>query len=73
MSELSYKVLTRNVCKNVTKTRIRVTVVGEEKQLSITYTEGMIGFSHPAPKAHAPYYIVICGLSGPTIFLHIIS
>jgi hypothetical protein len=29
--------------------------------------------SYPACKAHAPYYIVICGLSGSTIFFHIIS
>jgi hypothetical protein len=28
--------------------------------------------SYPACKAHAPYYIVICGLSGSTIFVHII-
>ena len=27
--------------------------------------------SYPAFKAHAPYYIVICGLSGSTIFFHI--
>jgi hypothetical protein len=29
--------------------------------------------SYPARKAHAPYYIVICGLSGSTVFFHIIS
>jgi len=28
---------------------------------------------YPACNAHAPHYIVICGLSGSTIFLHIIS
>jgi len=30
-------------------------------------------FSHLAFKAHAPRYIVISGLSGCTIFFHIIS
>jgi hypothetical protein len=29
--------------------------------------------SYPARKAHAPYYIVICGLSNCTIFFHTIS
>ena len=29
--------------------------------------------SYPAYKTHAPYYIVICDLSGSTIFLNIIS
>jgi hypothetical protein len=27
--------------------------------------------SYPACKAHAPYYIVVCGLSGSTKFFHI--
>ena len=29
--------------------------------------------SYPARKAHAPYYVVICGLFGCATFLHIIS
>jgi len=29
--------------------------------------------SYPACNAHVPYYIVICGLSGSIILLHIIS
>jgi len=29
--------------------------------------------SYSACNAHAPYYIVICGLPGSTIFSHIIS
>jgi len=29
--------------------------------------------TYSARKAHAPYYIVICGLSGCTILFHIIS
>jgi len=29
--------------------------------------------SYPPCNVHAPYYIVICGLPGSTIFFHIIS
>jgi len=29
--------------------------------------------TYSARKAHAPYYIVICGLSGSTVLFHIIS
>jgi len=29
--------------------------------------------SYPSLKAHATYYIIICGLSVSTIFFHIIS
>ena len=29
--------------------------------------------NYPAPTAHAPYYIVICGLSGSTIFFSTLS
>jgi hypothetical protein len=31
------------------------------------------GLSYPACKAHAPYYIVICGQSDSTMFFHITS
>jgi hypothetical protein len=27
-----------------------------------------LAFRHPACNAHAPYYIVVCGLSGYTVF-----
>jgi hypothetical protein len=44
------------------------------KEISITYCECVsVSLSYPACKAHAPYYIVICGLCGSTIFFHIIS
>jgi len=33
----------------------------------------MCSLSYPARKAHALYYIVLCGLSDSTIFVHIIS
>jgi len=31
-----------------------------------------VALSHPACKAHVPYYTAICGLSGYTTFFHII-
>ena len=44
------------------------------KAVSITYSECvLVAPSYPACKAHAPYYIVIFGLSGSTIFLHVVS
>jgi hypothetical protein len=42
------------------------------KAISITYSESVRSLSYPARKAYAPYYIVICGLYGFTIFSHII-
>jgi hypothetical protein len=38
------------------------------KAINITYSECVSSLNHPACKAHAPYYIVICGLSGSTVF-----
>jgi hypothetical protein len=43
------------------------------KETSITHSDCVCSLSYPACKAHAPYYIVICGLSGSTIFFHGIS
>ena len=43
------------------------------KTISITYSECVCSLSYPACNAHAPYYIVICDLSGCTIFFRIIS
>ena len=39
-----------------------------EEAISIKYYESVCSLSYPACNAHAPYYIVICGLSGSTIF-----
>jgi hypothetical protein len=64
---------TRNARIKVMR-RVRVTIVAVEKAISITYCELCVySLSYPACKAHASYYIVICGLSGCTIFFHIIS
>jgi hypothetical protein len=42
------------------------------KAVSVRYSECAHGLHHPARKAHVPFCIVICGLSGTTIFFHII-
>ena len=39
----------------------------------IAYCGCVCSLSCPSCQAHAPYYIFICGLSGCTIFFHIIS
>jgi hypothetical protein len=43
------------------------------KTVSIKYYECVCSLSYPARNAHAPYYIVMCGLSRSTIVFHIIS
>jgi hypothetical protein len=59
---------------NVTSSFVRVTIVAVEKQYELHILSVCVcSLSYPACSAHAPYYIVICGLSGCTIFSHIIS
>jgi hypothetical protein len=44
------------------------------KAIRITYPECVfVALFYPARNAHAPYCIVICGLSGCTMFFHFIS
>jgi hypothetical protein len=59
---------------NVIFKRVRVTIVAVEKQLVQHYIrcECVCSLSYPARKAHAPCYIVICGLSSSTALFHII-
>ena len=57
---------------NVTRRSVRETTVAVEKQY-VLETECVCSPSDPARKAHAQYYIVICGLSGCTVFFDIIS
>jgi hypothetical protein len=61
-----------NVRINVTLRRFRVTIVTVENQYVLIIL-GLSVVSFPAYKVHAPYYIVICGLSGSTNFFHVIS
>jgi len=58
-----------NVSIDVTLRRVPATMVIVDKQ----YVLSIQILRYPACKAHAPYYIVVCGLSGYAIFLHIIS
>jgi len=41
-------------------------------EISVTYSD-VCSVREPAFQKHAPYYIVVCGLSSSTIFLHSIS
>jgi hypothetical protein len=58
---------------NVRVKRIRLTIIAEEEQELFNVWAYVCSLSYPASKAHAPYYNVICGLSGCTMFSHIIS
>ena len=59
---------------NVTVRRVRATVVaGKSNVNDYKCRVCECSLSDPASRAHATYYIVICGLSGCTIFLHIPS
>jgi len=49
--------------------RVRATIVAEKKQLSISCSQYVF---IALLLQHALYYIVICGLSGCTLFFHII-
>jgi hypothetical protein len=58
----------------VTQRHLRLTIVALEKSGSVTYSECVsVALCIQHVNAHAPYYIVICGLSGSTVFLHIIT
>jgi hypothetical protein len=52
---------------NVTLRRVRATIVALEKQY-VLYILSVCILRYPAHNAHAPYYIVVRGLSGCTIF-----
>ena len=58
----------RQCTYNVTSERVRVTICCSGKVVCVTYCERVCSLSYPARKSHAPYYIVICGLSGCTFF-----
>ena len=60
---------TSNVSINVNLWRVRIAIFCRGKAISIKHCDCV----YVACKGHELYYIVICGLSGCTIFLYIIS
>ena len=57
---------TGNVRINVTMRRVRVTIVAVQKQ-EILHILSVCLQPYSAFQSHAPHYIVICGLTGPTM------
>jgi hypothetical protein len=59
---------------DVTFRRVGATIVAVEKLYVLhDMSVCVCSLRYPACNAHVPYYIVICGLSGSTVFSHIIS
>jgi len=58
---------------NLTIRPFRVTIVAVESKTYFVFRVCVCSLSYATCKAHAPYYIVIYGLSGCTIFFQIIS
>ena len=56
----------------LTSRGVGLTIVAVEKQNVLHTLSVCLQLFYPACNAHAPYYIVIYGVSGSTIFLHII-
>jgi hypothetical protein len=61
----------RHCTYSATLRRVRITVVAVGKEYY--FSECVCSVSYPAWNAHAPYYIVICGLSGCAVFFYVIS
>jgi len=78
LASVKLKKKTHRSTYNEISRRVRVTIVAMDKQevihilnVCVCVCVCVCSVSYPACKAHAPYYTVICGLSGFTIFLHI--
>jgi hypothetical protein len=57
----------------VTLWRVRVTIVAVKNNKHYLFWVYVRSLGNPALKAHGPYYIGTCGLSGFIIFLYIIA
>ena len=55
---------------NVTLRRVPVTVVAEKSNKYYIFRVCVCSLSYAARKAHAPYFIAVCGLSDCIIFFH---
>jgi len=62
--------MNKTIYHKVTLRSVRVTIVAVEKQQYYIPSACVCSLRYHAREAHTPYYIVICGLSGPTIFFN---
>jgi len=58
---------------NVPLRRVLATIVADKSNNYYTTRTCICSLRYRACNARAPYFIVICGLSGCTIYFHIIS
>ena len=70
---VSYLEQGRQCTYNVTLKHVHITTVAVEQQYVLHNLSTNFSLRYPASKAHALYYIVICGPSGYTAFFYIIS
>jgi len=63
----------RQCTYNVTIRRVRVTIIAVENNVYLLFWVCFCIIVNVARKAHEPYYIVICGLYGCSIYFHIIT
>jgi len=74
-SFVSFDTTIHSYMHNITWRCVRVNMFTVEmgKKNDYIFLVCVCSLSYPVCKAHAPYYIVICGLSACTIFFHVIS
>ena len=53
--------------------RFSLTMLPQESNECYIFCVCACSLSYPVRKAHASYYVVVCGLSDSTVFLHMIS
>jgi hypothetical protein len=58
----------QRTCKCNIETCLRNYCCRGKSRNCYTFLVCVCSLSYPVGKAHAPYHIVICGLSGPTVF-----
>jgi len=64
---------TGSIRVNVTPECIRVTIIAVEKKNYYKFWMCVCSLRYQECSAHAPYYVVFCGVSGRSIFFRIIS